>query len=379
MSKRILFFICCFTVVAAIAQPPQKVNSNYQFKSAGADSGGIRVPKYQVLPPHPSAYYVDSGALAFRIPDSSFHYWYKNAWHRLGTKAANGLNDSAGVVLTGGPLYKNTVVDMRGQRTLWYQQDSTGGAHFIVGDTNVNKFGFDDAMRISLRSFNGGLNDCFLSMSTSDVALPNGFLFLNYQDVQGHVLPNIRMASPTGEAFNLDVIGVGPDHTGDGGAQFWVSNYYQPTYYALQDSLRRGSNFVIFNNGGGFAGHERNYFVIDSLYNTAFGPWWGGAVWPQGSLDIRNNNQQYGIIMRGTQKVNYLTGSTVISSTDFNGTYLPNASAVAEFNSTTKGILPPRMTTVQKLAIASPAEGTQVYDLTLHQMSYYNGTTWINF
>jgi hypothetical protein len=37
------------------------------------------------------------------------------------------------------------------------------------------------------------------------------------------------------------------------------------------------------------------------------------------------------------------------------------------------------MTTVQKLAIASPDEGLQVYDLTLHQMSYFNGTTWVNF
>jgi len=47
--------------------------------------------------------------------------------------------------------------------------------------------------------------------------------------------------------------------------------------------------------------------------------------------------------------------------------------------STTKGLLPPRMTTVQKLAISGPAEGLTVYDTTLHQMSYYNGTTWVNF
>ena len=57
----------------------------------------------------------------------------------------------------------------------------------------------------------------------------------------------------------------------------------------------------------------------------------------------------------------------------------PNASAILQADATTQGFLPPRMTTVQKLAIASPAEGLQVYDLTLHQMSYYNGTTWINF
>lgn len=57
----------------------------------------------------------------------------------------------------------------------------------------------------------------------------------------------------------------------------------------------------------------------------------------------------------------------------------PVASALIDLESTTQGFLTSRMTTVQKLAIATPAEGLQVYDLTLHQMSYFNGTTWINF
>ncbi|MEY4351153.1 MAG: hypothetical protein RL078_1220, partial [Bacteroidota bacterium] len=60
------------------------------------------------------------------------------------------------------------------------------------------------------------------------------------------------------------------------------------------------------------------------------------------------------------------------------GTTTPNASALMDIASTTKGFLPPRMTTTQKNAIASPATGLQVYDTTLNQMSYYNGTTWTN-
>jgi hypothetical protein len=54
------------------------------------------------------------------------------------------------------------------------------------------------------------------------------------------------------------------------------------------------------------------------------------------------------------------------------------ASAQLEVRSTTKGFLPPRMTTTQKNAISSPASGLQVYDTDLNQMSYYNGTTWVN-
>lgn len=55
------------------------------------------------------------------------------------------------------------------------------------------------------------------------------------------------------------------------------------------------------------------------------------------------------------------------------------ASARLSVESTTQGFLPPRMTTAQKNAIASPAAGLMVYDTTLNQMSYYNGTAWVNF
>jgi hypothetical protein len=56
-----------------------------------------------------------------------------------------------------------------------------------------------------------------------------------------------------------------------------------------------------------------------------------------------------------------------------------NASARLQVDSTTQGFLPPRMTTTQKNAIASPAAGLQVFDTTFNQMSYFNGTVWINF
>jgi hypothetical protein len=70
------------------------------------------------------------------------------------------------------------------------------------------------------------------------------------------------------------------------------------------------------------------------------------------------------------------TGNFIIQN---GGTFTDNASALIQMNSTTKGFLPPRLTTTQKNAISSPAAGLQVYDTTLNQMSYYNGTTWINF
>jgi len=53
-----------------------------------------------------------------------------------------------------------------------------------------------------------------------------------------------------------------------------------------------------------------------------------------------------------------------------------NASAILQADSTTKGFLPPRMTTTQKNAIASPAAGLVVYDSTTNKLCCYNGSTW---
>jgi hypothetical protein len=52
-----------------------------------------------------------------------------------------------------------------------------------------------------------------------------------------------------------------------------------------------------------------------------------------------------------------------------------NASAQVQIDSTTKGFLPPRMTTTQKNAIASPTAGLIVYDTTLNKLCVYT-TAW---
>jgi hypothetical protein len=52
------------------------------------------------------------------------------------------------------------------------------------------------------------------------------------------------------------------------------------------------------------------------------------------------------------------------------------ASAVLEANSTTRGFLPPRMTTTQKNAIASPASGLVVYDTTLGKLCVRGAAAW---
>jgi hypothetical protein len=57
------------------------------------------------------------------------------------------------------------------------------------------------------------------------------------------------------------------------------------------------------------------------------------------------------------------------------GTTTNVASGAFQISSTTKGFLPPRMTTTQKNAIATPAAGLVVYDTTLNKLCLYT-TTW---
>ncbi|SHL38764.1 hypothetical protein [Flavobacterium xanthum] len=60
------------------------------------------------------------------------------------------------------------------------------------------------------------------------------------------------------------------------------------------------------------------------------------------------------------------------------GTITPNASSVLDVSSTTQGMLTPRMTTAQRTAIASPADGLMVYDIDLKSFYHYNSaiTSW---
>lgn len=60
------------------------------------------------------------------------------------------------------------------------------------------------------------------------------------------------------------------------------------------------------------------------------------------------------------------------------GTFTDIPSAIVSFNSTSQGIAPPTMTTTQKNAISSPVERLTVYDNTVHAISYYNGSVWVN-
>lgn len=57
------------------------------------------------------------------------------------------------------------------------------------------------------------------------------------------------------------------------------------------------------------------------------------------------------------------------------GTNTPDNAALLELQSSSKGLLIPRMTVFQRLSVTSPAEGLLVYDTETHSLWHYNSTT----
>jgi hypothetical protein len=58
------------------------------------------------------------------------------------------------------------------------------------------------------------------------------------------------------------------------------------------------------------------------------------------------------------------------------GTVSPNASSMLDISSNSRGILIPRMTTVQRDAITSPPEGLNIYNLTTKKTNIYSNGVW---
>jgi len=60
------------------------------------------------------------------------------------------------------------------------------------------------------------------------------------------------------------------------------------------------------------------------------------------------------------------------------GTSAPNSSSILDLSATDKGLLVPRVTQTQRQAIAAPATGLLVFDITVNCFYYYDGTAWLS-
>jgi len=185
---------------------------------------------------------------------------------------------------------------------------------------------------------------------------------------------NILVGTTTDAGFRLDVNGTARVQTSLAVTTGKTFSAYQSGSIA-NDALKLtastdGAVFGIQNsNALGFSGIEYLNAAGASQVFTGFN---------------NNNNQEFRFNNFATGGfIDFRIGGTsslrIFNSRNVGiNTTTDIASSQFQIDSTTKGFLPPRMTTTQKNAIATPATGLQVYDTTLNQMSYYNGTTWTN-
>jgi hypothetical protein len=161
------------------------------------------------------------------------------------------------------------------------------------------------------------------------------------------------------------------------------------------------SGAIQFSNGSAFASDATNFFWDDTNNRlgvgtnapTATGHFKGsGSTSATTSLLVQNSGGTQLLKVTDDGAITLGAGNQgILSDNAFFSRYLIStgtlgnvfgdytsfaASAIVQCDSTTRGFLPPRMTTTQKNAIASPAAGLVLYDSTTNKLQCYNGSTW---
>ena len=154
-------------------------------------------------------------------------------------------------------------------------------------------------------------------------------------------------------------------------------NSNSSTYFdfLIGNGANLDTKFIKISYGAG-SGYS-HYFV--SRHDASI-----NSIQNQISLYLNNSTTSTGSSAPNTGNVLNNTQS-VISSAFFQPTLFKiggsvtdtaTSSAAVEIASTTKGFLPPRMTTAQKNAIATPVAGLVVYDTTLNKLCVRTASAW---
>jgi hypothetical protein len=237
----------------------------------------------------------------------------------------------------------------------------------VNGNTRIN--GDITAIRVVSSILRDGNNNAYINNSLINIATTNlaiggttvgEFTFTTKTSGGKYVFnnANVLINTTTDAGFRLDVNG----------------NTRSSRFYATDGITVTRLSFDGFNNNTGidynsttnlfrlFAAAGLNFLSAGFNLDTIIQP-------------VRNTVDNIGdvvINVGGSERARF----KAIGNIGF-GTNAPNASSLLDLTSTTRGFLPPRMTTTQKNAIASPATGLQVYDTTLNRPCFYDGTTWI--
>ncbi len=171
-----------------------------------------------------------------------------------------------------------------------------------------------------------------------------------------------------GSAYNFNVV-IGQGSFTRGGSNVSIGNYAMcgEISTVVQRAVAIGYNSQAYGNDCITLGSDTSKLHL------------GGNFAPEGRVHIKglgSTSATKSLVVQnlaGTEKTTiYGDGAVVIGGTK-------EASAKLQVESTTKGFLPPRMTTTQMNAISSPAEGLIIFNTTVSNLYCYQSGTWVEY
>jgi hypothetical protein len=187
------------------------------------------------------------------------------------------------------------------------------------------------------------------ALTTNNAAIFGHGASYAYAHVQGRTAADFNVQS----SGNV-CIGTTTDNNSYGGAKLQVRGQGSSTANWRGRIVAGGDNAVFlmgeYNSGAWLGAHNGSLTAWADMY-----------IQPQGSKDLCIAYD--GSTFYGGSRI--ITGATLAM-----GTSSPNASSLIDMTSTTKGFLPPRMTTTQRDAIGTPPAGLIVYNSTTNKLNF---------
>jgi hypothetical protein len=288
----------------------------------------------------------------------------------LSAQAPNGINYQAVIRTTTGTLASNQPVVIRARilqttanGTAVYSErhnlttDQFGLVNFVIGN-GVFLAGNPFA------NLNWGNGPYFLELGVAFTNQVNPVVYMPYGTQQMMSVPYALYAKSSGNLLNQWSYGANAPAAASGN----IGDYYLDTSTGNVYSKLNNTTWVLITNitgpqgltgltgPAGVAGPQGPQGPAGLLTSGSVAgntPYWNGSQWVVNGTNFYNNGSNLGV-----------------------GTTSPHASALTDMTSTTQGFLPPRMTTVQRNAIASPAVGLTIYNTTVNCLQWWNGTVW---
>jgi hypothetical protein len=230
----------------------------------------------------------------------------------------------------------------------------------LRGSLNIRR----DSTNFTMRLGNLGQDNCFIDASNT-----NTFYLVDATFSNSFSLSNVGIGLGVSPIASTRVAIKGSGSTSATTALL-VQNSAGAAAFQIKDDTfvsfpSTANNYQVMI--GGQTGTNKNGLSIGYTIS--------GTVFSQGGIFGNPNtatNELYGIT---NSILSFKDGEILIKNAN-NGAAISNPSAILTIDSTTKGVLFPRMTTTQKNAIASPASGLILYDSTTNKLQCYNGSTW---